>query len=227
MPNFCPARRLPPAASRRRSAAQSGRQSAARPAADGALPLLPIRSTCFRSESALSGFRAFRNKPGEYRSRITRDRAGHAIDMHVENRQENADPHGRSADEFVVLEPRHLGDLAVGRAKPTSRHPAELAAADRGKNKRSAPSTTAGPIARYHQAPEPQRRERQQRPAHQLQFGQPPAGEGHPLAPAKRIVGRIPIARALVAAILQIAGIEHLVRAARAIASRRSAIRRT
>ena len=62
------------------------------------------------------------------------------------------------------------------------------------------------------------RGQRQQRPAHQLQFGQPPAGKRQPAAPAERVVGRVPMARAAVAAIFQVAGIEDFVRRAGGVA---------
>ena len=45
-----------------------------------------------------------------------------------------------------------------------------------------------------------------------LQFGQSPAGKRNPLPPAKRVVGRFPVAGALIAAIFQVAAIENLVR---------------
>ena len=56
-----------------------------------------------------------------------------------------------------------------------------------------------------------QNRQRQERPAHQLQLGQAPAGETQPAAPAERVVGLFPIARAAVAAELQVAGVEDFV----------------
>ena len=63
-----------------------------------------------------------------------------------------------------------------------------------------------------------QDRQRQQRPAHQLQFGQAPAGKRQAAAPAERVVGRLPIARAAVAAVFQVAGIEDFVRCAGRVA---------
>ena len=45
---------------------------------------------------------------------MTCDAAGGAVDVHVEDRQEDADPHGRAADELVARQPRDLGDCAVG-----------------------------------------------------------------------------------------------------------------
>ena len=57
-----------------------------------------------------------------------------------------------------------------------------------------------------------------QRPAHQLQFGQAPAGKRNAAPPAERIIAFGPPIAAAIAAILQVAGIEDLVRGILAVA---------
>ena len=60
----------------------------------------------------------------------------------------------------------------------------------------------------------PQDRQCQQRPAHQLQLGQSPAGKRQAVAPREAVKSRVPVAVALVAAVFQIARIDNLVRCA-------------
>ena len=126
-----PPQRLRPAAGRRRSAGRWPRKSAAPPAAGAAAIPLPGRSTCFRSASRFPACRALRNSPGEYRRAITRDSARGTVQVYVENRQEDADPHGRAADELVVLQPGDLDHFAVGRrdqqARPRGHPPRRIA----------------------------------------------------------------------------------------------------
>ena len=61
-----------------------------------------------------SGRLALRNLPGEYRRRMTRA-AGHAVDVDVEEREENGDADGGAADEIVVIQLRDFDYFAVGR----------------------------------------------------------------------------------------------------------------
>jgi hypothetical protein len=48
--------------------------------------------------------------------------------------------------------------------------------------------------------------------AHDLDFGESPAGEGESIAPAEWIIGSSPVARHAIAAILQVSRIEDFVR---------------
>ena len=103
MPNFCPRASTSPGRRshtiRRAMAPEICRTIIRRCGGDSSSR--PIHVFSFRI--ALSGFRALRNSPGEYRKRDHSRRAGGTIQVYVENRQENADPHGRAADELVVL----------------------------------------------------------------------------------------------------------------------------
>ncbi len=136
------------------------------------------------------------------------------VQVYVEDRQEDADPHGRAADELVVLQPRDLDHFAVGRRDQQTRPRPESARGGSRKKvddqaQRAPPAVAPGYQSRCQAS---KHGERQQRPAHQLQFGQAPAGKRQPVAPAERVVGRVPIAPAAVAAVFQVAGIEDFVR---------------
>ena len=72
------------------------------------------------------------------------------VDVHVEDRQEDADPHGRAADEVVVRKRRDVDDRAVGRRDDQHSGRRESCAADRGRNRAARPSSTAGTIASQH-----------------------------------------------------------------------------
>ena len=83
------------------------------------------------------GFEAFRNSPGEYRNAMTRDSAGCTIQVYVEDRQENPDPHRRAADELVVRQACDLDNLSIGRGDQQARSGRARSAAGRGKSTRS------------------------------------------------------------------------------------------
>ena len=70
-----------------------------------------------------------------------------SIQVYVEDRQEDADPHGRPADELVVLQPRDLDHLAVGRRDQQPGLGRNRAAADRGRSRRSGTAARAGTMA--------------------------------------------------------------------------------
>ena len=138
--------------------------------------------------------------------------------MDVEDRKEDADPHGRAADELVVLDAGHFDDRPVG---GRDHQPWLLRDAAR-RIAKEIDDQGQRHGGQYCQPPvkiSSRNRHRHQRPAHQLQLGQPPAGKRNPAPPAKRIVGLLPGAGAAIAAVFQVAGIEDFVRAPRAIAA--------
>ena len=132
--------------------------------------------------------------------------------MYVENRQKDPDPHGRPADELVVFQSGHLGDLAVGRRdhQPRLLRHASRRVAEEVNHQSQQGARHNGQIPDGRQGQND--RQRQQRPAHQLQLGQSPSGQRQLLPPAKRIMLLRPITRAEIANVFQVPRVEDLVR---------------